>query len=108
MKIYSVLFMQWLTSAFKGKWPRGGGCTERERGRERDGEEDERDKMSEPGLIDGEGPATPSLGTRRDRDEGEARERDKKGSKEMAGRKRKPVAEREEQSGGSNRTGQGE
>lgn len=25
VKIYSVLFMHWLTSAFKGKWQRGGG-----------------------------------------------------------------------------------
>lgn len=44
VKIYSVLFMQWLTSAFKGKWPRGGGLhreREREGGIQRDGEEDE-------------------------------------------------------------------
>lgn len=38
VKIYSVLFMHWLTSAFKEKWPKGGGCcTERERESEREG-----------------------------------------------------------------------
>lgn len=38
VKIYSVLFMQWLTSAFKGNWPKGGLHRERERERNRDTE----------------------------------------------------------------------
>lgn len=40
---------------------------------QRDGGEDERDKMSELGLIDREGPSTPSQSIWRDRDEGERR-----------------------------------